>query len=223
MPVHYIEYGPSGGGLGVDFINTPNAGAVQIDGSTFELTFGGATSGTTSKKALDNTTGGQTVPSPVVTGNAGSGMIFCKQAAFVEDATTLTHTATFTIPAGSLLLDIIFLSTVLWTGGGTVNFTCGDANSANGWFTNTNLKATDLLLGERLQASNANNWGGVNGAYLTTAGRFGQQSTNMIGGYCPTAYSVIMVITESAPSTTAGRSFGYVLWMAGQSVAPVLA
>ena len=108
-------------------------------------------------------------------------------------------------------------------GGGTVGFTCGDANSANGWFINTNLKATDLILGERLQASNANNWGGVNGAYLTTAGRFGQQSTTMIGGYCPTAYSVIGVVTESSPSTTAGRLRMTVSWTVGQAVTPVLA
>ncbi len=155
--------------------------------------------------------------------SVSSGSIKILQAAFVEDATTLTHTATFPIPQGALLLDIYFLSTVLWTGGGTVQFTCGDANSATGWFTATNLKATDLLLGERLQASNANNWGGVNGAYLSTAGRFGQQSTTMIGGFALTAASVIMVVTESAPSTTAGRSFGYVVYATGTSVAPVKA
>jgi hypothetical protein len=95
---------------------------------------------------------------------------------------------------------------------------------ANGWFTTTNLKATDLVLGERLQASNANNWGGVNGAYLTTAGRFGQQSTNMIGGYCPTAYSVIGVVTVGTPATTAGRTRMHVIYADfGIAVTPVLA
>src|SRR5262245_1993643 len=163
-----------------------------------------------------------TVTSPVVTGDAGTGLIFCKQCLFTEDATSLTHTATFVIPAGSTLLDIIVVPQVLWTGG-TAAFTCGDANSANGWFTSTDLKATDLILGERLQASNANNWGGKNGAYLTTAGRFGQQSANMIGGFCPTAYSVIGVVTVGTPATTVGRTRMYVLWMVGQSVTPVLA
>lgn len=160
--------------------------------------------------------------SPIVTGDAGSGLIFTKQCLFTEDATSLTHTATFVIPAGSTLLDIVVIPQVLWTGG-TAAFTCGDANSANGWFTTTNLKATDLILGERLQASNANNWGGVNGTYLTTAGRFGQQSTTLIGGYCPTVYSVIGVVTVTTPATTVGRTRMYVQWMVGQSVVPVLA
>ncbi len=155
-------------------------------------------------------------------GSGVDGSIVSQTALFTEDATSLTHTATFTIPAGATLLDILVVPQVLWTGG-TAAFTCGDANSANGWFTTTNLKATDLILGERLQASNANNWGGVNGAYLTTAGRFGQQSTNMIGGYCPTAYSVIGVVTVGTPATTAGRTRMTVLYSIGASVTPVLA
>jgi hypothetical protein len=156
-------------------------------------------------------------------GVTDTGGITVLSALFTEDATTLTHTATFTIPAGATLLDIIVVPQVLWTGG-TAAFTCGDANSANGWFTTTNLKATDLVLGERLQASNANNWGGVNGAYLTTAGRFGQQSTTMIGGYCPTAYSVIGVVTVGTPATTAGRTRMHVIYADfGIAVPPVLA
>ena len=111
---------------------------------------------------------------------------------------------------------------VLWTATTSAAFTCGDAASANGWFTSTDLKATVLILGERLQASNSNNWGGVNGAYLTTAGRFGQQATNMIGGYCPNAYSVIGVVTVVAPATTVGRTLMQVIYMKGQKVTPVL-
>ena len=165
--------------------------------------------------------------SPIVTGDAGSGLIFSKTALFTEDATSLTHTATFVLPAGSTLLDIIVVPQVLWTGG-TAAFTCGDANAATGWFTSTNLKATDLILGERLQASQAvatdGSYGGAKeGAYVTTAGRFGQQATNLIGGYCPTAYSVIGVVTVTTPATTAGRTRMTVLWTVGQAVVPVLA
>lgn len=164
-----------------------------------------------------------TVASPVITGDAGSGIIFSKTVLFTEDATSLTHTGTVVIPAGATLIDIIVVPQVLWTGG-TVTWTCGDANSANGWFTATNLKATDLILGERLQAAEATRWGGVNGTYLVSAtGRFGQQSTNMIGGYCPTAYSVIGVVTVITPATTAGRLRMTVLWSLGQAIAPVLA
>lgn len=165
--------------------------------------------------------------SPVITGDAGSGVIFAKTALFTEDATSLTHTATFVLPAGSILLDIIVIPQVLWTGG-TVSLSVGDANSATGWFTATNLKATDLILGERLQASQAvatdgSYGGGKEGAYVTTAGRFGQQATNLIGGFCPTAYSVIGVVTVTTPATTAGRTRMTVLWTVGQAVVPVLA
>lgn len=210
----------SGGGsfnLGTDYSvsgDWTHTGALTASGA---VTLSGTTAlGSTATLTASN------LVSPVVTGNAGTGTIFCKQALFTENASSTTHTATFTIPAGSTLLDIIVVPQVLWTGG-TAAFTCGDANAATGWFTSCNLKATDLILGERLQASNANNWGGVNGAYLTTAGRFGQQSTTMIGGYCPTAYSVIGVVTVGTPATTAGRTRMYVLWMVGESVTPVLA
>lgn len=148
-----------------------------------------------------------------------------KQALFVEDATSLTHTATFNIPAGSTLLDIIVIPIVLWTATTSAGFTCGDAAAATGWFTNINLKATDLVLGERLQASaGTRGWGGAPGAYLdNSTGRFGQQSSNMIGGYCPNAYSVIGVVTVVGPSTTVGRTLMQVLYSKGRKVTPVLA
>lgn len=169
-----------------------------------------------------------TLASPVVTGDAATGFVVAKQVLFTEDATSLTHTGTVVIPAGATLLDIYVIPQVLWTATTSAALTVGDANSANGWFTSTNLKATDLVLGERLQASQAvatdgSYGGGKEGAYLTTAGRFGQQSTNMIGGYCPTAYSVIGVVTVVGPATTAGRTRMTVLYSVGQSVTPVLA
>lgn len=227
MPNKNIVRGPAAGGAPVDFFNAPNANGVYVDGSTGQLVLGTSTSGVAKKNILDDTIAGQSLVSPVVTGNAGTGLVVCKQALFTEDATSLTHTATFTIPAGALLLDILVVPVVLWTDSSAA-ITVGDANSATGWFQSTNLAATDLVLGERLQASQAvatdGSYGGAKeGAYVTTAGRFGQQSTNVIGGFCGTAYSVIGVVTVTTPSGTAGRTYMYVLWMIGQSVTPVLA
>ena len=73
-------------------------------------------------------------------------------ALFKEDATSTVHTATFRVPAGSLLLDIIVVPEVLWTATGTVVFKCGDTAASDGYFSSVDLKATDLVLGERLQA-----------------------------------------------------------------------
>lgn len=171
--------------------------------------------------AIQVESGGSIVLQPGATVSAN---VYSLEAAFVEDATSLTHTATFTIPAGATLNDIIVTPVVLWGATTSAGFTCGDVNSANGWFTTTDLKATDLVLGERLQAANATRWGGVNGAYLVSAtGRFGQQSTNMIGGYSPNAYSVIGVITVVGPSATTGRTRMTVIYTMGTAVVPVLA
>lgn len=192
-----------------DYVRT---GATDTGG-----TYAGATLTTATVSA------GASIVSPVVTGNAGTGGIFWKQCLFTENATSTTHTATFVLPAGSALYDIVVIPQVLWTGG-TASLSVGDANAATGWFNAFDLKATDLVLGERLQANSSSYWGAKNGAYLdATAGRFGQQSTNVIGGYCPTAYSVIAVVTVGTPATTVGRTRVYVGWMVGESVTPVLA
>lgn len=139
--------------------------------------------------------------------------------------TLLTHTGTVRLPARSTLLDIYLVPQVLWTAT-TATIVIGDANSANGWFTSTNLVATDLVLGERLQASQAvatdGSYGGTfEGSYVTTAGRFGQAATNMIGGYCPTAYSVIGVVTVTGP-TAVGTTRMTVIYSRGAAVQSVL-
>jgi len=200
-------------------------GGGYVPSTSYTRTGATDTGGTYASATLSGTTtvgAGMTVASPVVTGDAGTGVVFSKTVLFTEDATTTTHTGTIVIPAGATLLDIFVIPQVLWTDSSAA-IVVGDANSANGWFTTCQLDTTDLILGERLQAANASYWGGVNGSYLdSTAGRFGQQSTNMIGGYCPTAYSVIGVVTVSTPSATAGRTRMTVLWTVGQTVAPVL-
>ena len=209
MPTRRIQRGPAAGGLPVGFQNSPAFNEIYVDGATDQLMVGSGVGGGVAGAAPS-----VQIASPVQT----------LMAAFVEDPTTLTYTATFPIPIGAILLDIGFLSTVLWTGGGTVVLTIGDAAAANGWFLATNLKATDLLLGERLQAANGNNWGGLNGAYLVAAtGRFGQQVAPLIGGLVSAAYNVIMVVTESAPSTSVGRSFGWVTYAVPNPIVPVKA
>lgn len=134
------------------------------------------------------------------------GGINTKTILFTEDATSTTHTGTITIPAGSILLDILVYSTALWTDSSAA-IIVGDATDDDGWFTTTQLDTTDLVVGERLAAASANNWGGVNGAYLTTAGRFGPASGDGSSGYYASAGSVIGKVTVSTPSGTAGRTY----------------
>ncbi len=209
MPTRRIQRGPALGGPPVGFQNSPSFNELYVDGLTDQLVVGSGAGGGVAGAAPTSL-----IASPVQT----------LMAAFVEDAVTLTHTATFPIPVGAVLLDIGFVPTVLWTGGGTVVLTIGDAAAANGWFLATNLKATDILLGERLQAADSSKWGGLNGAYLVAAtGRFGQQVAPLIGGLVSAAYNVIMVITESAPSTAVGRAFGWVTYTTPNPIVPVKA
>ena len=139
------------------------------------------------------------------------GMVHSKLVTFTEDATSTTHTGTVAIPAGSQILDIIVWSTVLW-GDGQASIIVGDATDDDGWFTATELDATDLLVGERLQAASDNFWGGQQGAYLTTAGRFGPATGDGMGGYYASAGSVIGKVSVTGPSATAGRTFMNVIY-----------
>lgn len=200
MPSRRIQRGPATGGPPVGFQNSPAFNELYVDGLTDALMVGTGSSGANAQPMVQQ-------------------MI----AAFVEDPTTLTHTASFVIPAGALLTNIFALSTVLWAAGGTAALTIGDAAAANGWFVSTNLKATDLLVGERLEAANPNCWGGVNGIYLTAAGRFGQLVSPVMGGYCPVAYTVIATITVTGPSAAAGRTFVAVSYTLPTPVVPVKA
>ncbi len=130
---------------------------------------------------------------------------------FTEDATSTTHTGSVVIPAGSILLDIIVQSTVLWTDS-SATLKVGDSVDDDGWFTGVELDATDLLVGEKLQASSDNFWGGKNGVYLTTAGRFGTTTGAGIGGTYTSAGIVTGVVSVTTPSGTAGRTYMTVLY-----------
>ncbi len=147
-----------------------------------------------------------------------------KTAVLRANASYTVVTATLGVPSGYTLLDIWVVPEVLWTAS-TASLVVGDSNSSNGWFTTTNLVATDLILGERLQASQAvagesSYGGGVVGAYLTTAGRFGQQSTNCIGGYCVNDYNVKAVVTSTTP-TSVGTTRVMIMYARGLTVKPV--
>ena len=139
-------------------------------------------------------------------GSANSKGAVSEGCTFTEDATNATHTCTVTLPADSWLLNIQFVTSVLWTDAET-SLSIGDADDPNGWFDDVDLAATDLLVGEVLDFSNAENWGGTQGVYLVAAtGRKGQAIAAYTGVYVPTASEVIGVVTMTTSTGTAGRS-----------------
>jgi len=193
-------------------------------GTTGAIASLSATQTLTNKTLTAPTITTPTITSPVITGDAATGFVVSKTVSFVEDATSTTFTGTVVIPAGATLVDIVVTSSVLWSKA-SARFTCGDAQSANGWFTSTNLNATDLLVGEALRAAGGSaSWGGVNGTYLVSAtGVFGQATSTKAGPFYVTAGSVIGVCTVTPGAGAAGRSFMTVTYSVGQAVAPVLA
>ena len=145
-----------------------------------------------------------------------------KTALFKEDATSTVHTATFNIPSGWTVYDIVVVPQVLWTATTSAELKVGDTGATDGFFSAVALQATDLVLGERLHAIGGENWGATNGTYLTTAGRFGQQSGDDIGGYMPNAYTIVGTVTVVDPVSTAGRTRMTVIYYRGATVTPVL-
>jgi len=131
---------------------------------------------------------------------------------FTEASAGTSYTATVEVPANSLVHDICFTSTVLWDGT-SASLGVGDDDDPDGWFTTVDLKATDLLVGEVVCAADDGAWGGVDGAYLTVAGRRGRVTAGVDSGWFYGAASeVIFVVTPGAADGTAGRSFGWVTY-----------
>ena len=164
--------------------------------------------GTTLALDIAGTTQASLSAGKLLIGATGGAACYCEGVSFTEAAET-TYTGTVEIPAGAIVHNIGFTNTVLW-GGTTASLIIGDDNDPNGWFAATNLKATDLLVGEVLCANDDGTWGGKEGVYLTSAGRRGRITAGVDSGwYYGAACEIIFVIEAGTPSTT-GRSFGWV-------------
>ncbi len=117
---------------------------------------------------------------------------------FTETTGAGVYTGTVTVPAGAIITDIKVWCTVLWTATTSALMDIGDVADPDGWFTQINLKATDLLVNEEI---NFNNLGGKQGAYIVAA--TGQRST----AYSASSRAVSGIVTTIGAAGNAGRSF----------------
>jgi len=167
-----------------------------------------------------------TITSPTVTGNASSGVVVCKRILFTQDAVSLTYTATVPLPANATLLDIIVSGGVVWNAAATTAvLKVGDTAVDDGYFTNVNLKATDLLAGETLAISGSNvaASGGKQGAYLVAAtGQRGATASNF-GAHNTAGTNILATVTVTGPSGTTGRTYVDIFYSVGEVITPVLA
>jgi len=152
---------------------------------------------------------------PSVTAPSGTGLVLSKTVTFTENATNTLHTGSVALPAGSTLHNIQIVNTVLW-GAVAASLDVGDDDDPDGWFAAVDCKATDLVVGEVLDISNAENWGGAQGVYMVAAtGRKGNVAAGNAGVYYGAANTVTATITVTTPGSTAGRTFMTVTYSVG--------
>jgi hypothetical protein len=139
--------------------------------------------------------------------------VVCEGVLFTEDGSATSYTGTVEIPAGAVLQNIQIVTTVLWDGT-SASLDVGDDDDPNGWFDTINVKATDLLVGEVLDITQAENWGGSQGAYLVAAtGRKGRTTAGVDSGvFYGAASEVVGVITPGAADGSAGRTYMFVTY-----------
>ena len=100
------------------------------------------------------------------------------------------------VPANSYILDVQVHGVALWVSGAAVSMIVGDGDDDNGFHAATDLKATDLLVGE---ANTMEHPGGLAGAYTTAQQRVFYDSS---------ARTVIadVTVTNHGTAVTAGET-----------------
>ena len=127
-------------------------------------------------------------------------LLQAQELTFTEVSGAGTYTGTMSLPAGSRIVDIGCDGIALWNSAGACALIVGDGADPDGFFTSTDLKATDLLAGE---INNLEHPGGKAGAYITAEQR------NL---YSATARDIIAVITQASGTGTLGRTRVYVVY-----------
>lgn len=182
-------------------------GAQALSNKTFDSTnsFAGGT----------NT--GQTLVTP-------AGVVVAQETLFTQVAGNKTHTASFTIPAGATILDILITNSVVWNSGTSATLKAGiHSGDDDCFFTALDLKTVPAA-GKTINFA----WpGAANGASVpaidggSAGGQLGATSGFL---YSATAQVVDVVVTDVNVSGTNGRTRVTVLYSLPPSViAPVVA
>lgn len=139
------------------------------------------------------------------------GTLYNHSSVLFTEAGAGTYTGSVSIPAGSLIVDIIIHAIALWTSTSAAMIV-GDAADDNGFFDDVNLKATDLLAGESINFSHT---GGKEGADVD----FPAAGAHVRRRYLATARVVTGKVTASGGTGTAGRTLMTVVYTTPSAVA----
>lgn len=125
-----------------------------------------------------------------------------------------TYTVQFVLPAGSTLYDIIVTAEALWGAATSAALTVGEAGAANAFITSTDLKATDLLVGESISIGGGVSLaGGKSGAAITVGTNTHVSKRYQDGGAGEVDYTITATVT-SVGAGTSGRTRITVLYIA---------
>lgn len=112
------------------------------------------------------------------------------QSLLFQAAGAHVFTGTMELPAGSLIVDIGVYGLVEWTAVTSASLIVGDDTDPDGFYTATDLKATDLLA---FEANTIQHPGGKAGAYIVSEQR---------KLYSASARNVVAVVTQVGTSNT---------------------
>lgn len=112
-----------------------------------------------------------------------------------------TYTADFKLPANSVVLDIVATAEALWTAATSAALIVGNADDDDGFIASTNLKATDLLVGESIS---------IGGGLYTGGGKLGADATvgtntHIVDRFYSSGGTITAKVT-SVGAGTAGRT-----------------
>lgn len=172
------------------------------------VTIAGVTATADELNALDGITA--TVDELNKTDGITGYLVEAAEVTFTETTGAGVYTGEITVPAGATILDIKTRSTALWTATTSALMDIGDAGDPDGWFTQIDLKATDLLVGEEI---NFVQTGGKQGAYLNTT--TGARSA----AYSASARVISGVVTTVGAAGNAGRTRMMVVYTLPTAVA----
>lgn len=139
---------------------------------------------------------------PVISGGAvlQPGRIAYEEVTFTETTGAGVYTGSVTVPANAWLLDIKLYNTVYWTATTSALMDIGDVADPDGWFTQIDLKATDIVAGTDAEVIDFNNGGGKVGAYIVAA--TGERALM----YAATARVISGIVTTVGAAGNAGRT-----------------
>jgi hypothetical protein len=121
--------------------------------------------------------------------------VMSAEVTFTETSGAGVWTGSVNVPAGATVIDVIVSGVALWTSQTSAVMDVGDATDPDGFFTQIDLKATDLLAGESVSFALA---GGKAGAYIA--------NSQVSPRYSATARVVSGIITKVGTTGTAGRT-----------------